>query len=156
MVRHPYRKRKAKSGTAASPVPLRDAATLASVQEALQRSEVYLRELFMLSPEGILVTDAQGCCIDVNPACCQMLGLARDEVIGANFKDLVDRRQHPRIPPQVLQLKTAELKAEVWKLRHKSGLSLRMEVRAQALSDGRHVGFLRDITAQDTAPDGGP
>ena len=64
--------------------PTRLLATLADVQErrdAMERQRMSA-SLFQHLHEGLLITDADLHALDVNPAYCQILGVARDELLG--------------------------------------------------------------------------
>ena len=128
-----------------------DITTLNQAQAALQRSEEYLRELFRLGCEGILVADSDGRYVDVNDACCSLLGYAREALLGKRFEDLLCSAEWARLPAVRAQMRTGQRHAERWALQHKDGHVLRVDVRARVLPDGRRVGFLRDMTEHERA-----
>ncbi len=57
--------------------------TFAFFHQRLHDREQKYRMLFSQAGDGIVVTDAQGRFIDVNPTACAMLGRARAEIVGA-------------------------------------------------------------------------
>jgi PAS domain S-box-containing protein len=79
---------------AADGSPLRIAGTTQDIsqqvlQEAqLRESEERLRSLFFAMAEGLVVQEADGRVIDVNPAAEQILGLSRDEMLGRTSADV--------------------------------------------------------------------
>jgi len=61
-----------------------------NLEEALIESQEYLQTLLMSVSIGILVIDAgTHTIIDVNPAALEMIGIARDEIIGRSCHDVV-------------------------------------------------------------------
>ena len=51
---------------------------------ALQSSERRFRELFENSPDAVFVESYDGTILDVNPAACELHGMARDDLVGKN------------------------------------------------------------------------
>jgi PAS domain S-box-containing protein len=132
-------------------VQVTDVSALKAAQAALEHSEEYLRELFSLSTEGALIADREGRYIDVNDACCDMLGYAREELLGKTFEDLLCSTEIARLPQARTKLHAGDRHIEEWALRRKDGGVVAIEVRAKFLNDGRRVGFLRDITMHKRA-----
>ena len=123
-----------------------DVTPLKAAQAALQRSEEYLRELLGLATEGVVVADRNGHYIDVNAACCGLLGCTREELLGKTFEDLLCPAELERLPEARARFRAGEHLVEEWTLQRKDGSVVPVEVRAKLLPDGRRVGFLRDIT----------
>jgi PAS domain S-box-containing protein len=57
--------------------------------EALRRSEAHLSSLFKQNGAGIAEADLEGRLVQVNDRYCQILGRAREELIGQNLRELV-------------------------------------------------------------------
>lgn len=127
-------------------VQVTDVSPLKAAQDAVKRNEEYLRELFMQSSEGILVGDANGRFCDVNEACCGILGLSRDDILGKTMEDLVWPTEVARVPEVRARLQTGVRHVEEWLFRHRDGTPVPVEMRSRFLTDGRRVGFMRDIT----------
>ncbi|WP_158219641.1 PAS domain S-box protein [Ideonella sp. A 288] len=132
-------------------VQVTDVSPLKVAQDAVKRNEEYLRELFMQSSEGILVADADGRFCDVNEACCTMLGCTAGDILGKTFEDLVWPTEVARIPLARARLQTGVRHVEEWLFRHPDGTAVPVEVRSRFLTDGRRVGFMRDITRHKQA-----
>lgn len=49
----------------------------------------YLKKLFELSPTGVMVADDHARYVDVNQAACELLGRARDAIVGAHLSTIV-------------------------------------------------------------------
>jgi PAS domain S-box-containing protein len=62
-----------------------------AADEAIQAAEARFRLAFTGSPVGMGLMDRSGALIQANPALCQMLGYAQEELRGLSFADLVDR-----------------------------------------------------------------
>src|SRR5690606_8528347 len=60
----------------------KEARERAAAEKRLAENLARYRTLFELSPSGILVEDAEGNILDVNPAHCTSLGYDRDTLIG--------------------------------------------------------------------------
>ncbi len=52
------------------------------------REEEGYRELFQASRDAVVITGLDGVIRDVNPACVEMFGLAKDKLLGLSFRDL--------------------------------------------------------------------
>jgi PAS domain S-box-containing protein len=127
-------------------VQVTDVTQLKQAQAALARNEEYLRELFTLAAEGVLVADGEGHYVDLNQASCDMLGYPREELLGKAFEDLLCKPELERLPAARARLRAGQLHAEEWAMQRKDGRVIAVEVRAKFLPDGRRVGYLRDVT----------
>lgn len=127
-------------------VEVTDVTPLKAAQLELLHSQEYLRELFSLTTEGVVVADREGRYIDCNDASCTMLGYSRQEILGKTFEDLLCTAELQRLPAARALLHAGQLHVEEWALRRKDGGTIPVEVRASFLPDGRRVGYLRDIT----------
>jgi len=67
-------------------------------QEAHEKELQHYRTLFDLSPTGILVEDEQGIMLDANPALCESLGYAREDLLGRHVSALLP----PDVDPGVV------------------------------------------------------
>jgi PAS domain S-box-containing protein len=63
----------------------------------LEQENNRYRQLFELSPTGIILEDENGFIIDVNPSFCRSLGYTKDELVGQDVKILA----HPDVQHQV-------------------------------------------------------
>ncbi|KQW37704.1 hypothetical protein ASC76_06255 [Rhizobacter sp. Root404] len=127
-------------------VQVMDITKVKATHDALKEAEEYLRQLFELSHEGILVADEAGRYTDVNDSCCHMLGYARTEIIGKTFEDLLAPSELHRLPTARAEMLAGGVHVQEWMLLRRDGTALPVEVRARRLSDGRRVGLLLDIT----------
>lgn len=102
--------------------------------------------------EGILITDAAGNIVDVNPTFCDITGYSRDEVIGKKPSLLKSGRQDPAFYRDMWQAIISDLhwQGEVWN-RKKNGELYAELLSISALCDDRgriiyFVGLFSDIT----------
>jgi len=130
-------------------VSSRDLTDRARVERALQASEERYRSLVEGSADGILVSDASGRYVEVNPALCRMLGYARGELLAMRAGDLT--AADDPVGNEVLDERLAEATDEAGLLverryRKRDGTSLPVEVRFRVLPDGRQQRNVRDIS----------
>jgi PAS domain-containing protein len=71
---------------------------LKEAERALRESEARYRSLFESASDGILVADAAGSYVEVNPSGLAMLGYSRDELIGMKSTDVLAPRKSPAWP----------------------------------------------------------
>ena len=115
-------------------------------EAALKTSEEHFRMLFEQATDAILVTTADGRILDANTAACEMFGYAKSEFLGLGRPDIVRDFDPAQAAPAVAQLQSgAPIRTEAW-LRRKDGSTFLAEITAKRLADGRHQGFVRDIT----------
>jgi len=60
----------------------------AGAHEATDLSLGRYRALFEALPDGLLILDGEGRCVDVNPSLCQLLGRPRERLLGARLWEL--------------------------------------------------------------------
>lgn len=118
------------------------------VEQALLASERRYRALFERAGDAILIADDSGHWVDANKAASQLLGVPRAELIGRSLADfVVDALDGMSVDAAWAALRAVgEMRGEV-RLRRQSGEVLEVEYTAVAdISEGMHLGVLRDIT----------
>ena len=120
------------------------------VEWALAKQEALYRTLFELSPDGILLEDANGNILDANQALCQSFGYSREELLRQNVRCFVPPEGRHEVEAHLATLRAGQtLEHEVWNLRKDGERCLmRLNEKPLALPDGRQ-GILvvaRDIT----------
>lgn len=111
----------------------------------LGNSKYYWRALFDKALDAMLITDDQGCYIDVNPAACELFGLPRGELLGCNISQFTmpDFDFSGAWSHFLLQ---GELKGE-FRLLRRNGDVRDTEFSATAnFLPHRHLSIMRDVT----------
>ncbi len=123
----------------------------------LQASERRLRELYEESPLGYHSLDSSGTIIDVNPRWCELMGYAREEVLGRWFGDLLAPEDVALFRLRFSELKErGKLRAAEYRLVRKNGRQLEVSIdgRFAYNPDGTfrqtHC-LLRDVTEERRA-----
>ena len=118
----------------------------------LQTSEQRYRSLFDNSLEAILITDDQGCYIDVNPAACEMLGYTRAELLAMGVWDISANPDRGLFQQAWNSFKAAGFSKGNYTLRSKDGKLVESEFQSVAnFMPGLHLSVLRDITQRKLA-----
>lgn len=120
-----------------------------------KRSEAQLRlaaSVFAHAHESILITDAQGQIIDVNPTFCETTGFGRDEVLGRNPRILQSGRQSRDFYAEMWRClgSTDYWRGELWN-RRKTGEEYCQLITITAARDegsavSHYIGIASDIT----------
>lgn len=119
--------------------------------DALKRQQEDIRALVQHAPDGIFVADLEGRYIDVNEAGCLLLGWNREQIIGKTIIDLIPAEDIPRLELARGRLLRGEVDVDEWRLRHRDGHYIAVEVSAKILADGRWQGFVRDVSERKQA-----
>ncbi len=105
-------------------------------EQAQRESDARYRTLFDHAPDGILILDPSGRCIDANPGICRMLNYRRDELVDANavggdWREIVATGER--------------------ELHRKDGSVVPGDVIATVMPDGNVLAVIRDATARKQA-----
>lgn len=120
--------------------------------EQLAESQRRFRAVFETALDAILLMDDAGRYVDANPAACQLLGYARDELLQLGVADVTPGVDRDRIPELMGQFLAAGTQHGEYTLACKDGSTREVEYRAVAhVLPGLHVSALRDVTAQRRA-----
>src|SRR5947209_3713340 len=65
-----------------------EATSPALAAEAREATSARYRAFFEALPDGLLILDDEGRCVDVNPGLCRLLGRSRGEILGARLGEL--------------------------------------------------------------------
>jgi len=83
-------------------------------EDKLKQSEQKYRTLVETAQEGICIDDANDNIIFANKAFADMLGYKKEEIIGMNFRELIDERQIPELERQTkMRMKGKSSKYEI-------------------------------------------
>ncbi len=114
-------------------------------------ADEFYQVIFDQAADGIFVSDAQGRYLAVNQQGCQMVGYTHEELLRLSVYDLLPAAELTRQPLRLAELRARHSVLMERTICRKDGTFFPIEVRAQMLSDGRVVAFLRDITARKQA-----
>ncbi len=115
-------------------------------KEALRTREANYGVLFEHVPDGVAITDPEGCYLEANRSLCRMLGYTRAELIELRISDVVPPSEIQQITPAInLVLAGSEYHRE-WQLQRKDGSVFAADVTATLMPDGNLLGIIRDIT----------
>jgi PAS domain S-box-containing protein len=121
--------------------------------EQLQRSERKYRNYFDDSPVAIVVVDAAGAFLDVNPAACRLAGRSASELLGMRLLDLLEPGS-PGDLPQLLASPAGSLPLpESFGLRRPDGVPRDVAVTAIRLEGNIVLAFCEDVTDRKRAED---
>jgi len=125
-----------------------------SAAEQLRASEEQYRAIFAASVDGMLVLDAAGSTVDVNPAFLAMLGYPREQLVGAHPADVLSPDSPETCNALALTLQTGGPFHQECRARRGNGETVEIEVRgAQMHYHGRPhlLAIVRDITSRKRA-----
>jgi PAS domain S-box-containing protein len=102
--------------------------------------------LFAALPEGVLVLDDEGRCVEANPALCQLLGRTRSEILASRLADLVPPAWTAGVAHAVERLRSGgSLEGEV-PLATADGTLLDLEWSSRPrFAPGLHLFTVRDV-----------
>lgn len=112
-------------------------------------SDESFRTVVAEASEGIFIADAGGRYIDANAAGCELLGFSRDEICRLHVYDIVIPEEVEKIATNKDALLSGQVVRGRWQFRRKDGTTFTGELSSRLLPDGRLLGMLRDVTAQE-------
>jgi len=127
----------------------------AAAQKELARSEEHFRNAFENNNSGMVITDFTGRFVDVNRSLCEMLGYARDELLGRHPNEFTHPEDRPITVEMLRRLTSGEVEHVNYQLRyvHKNGRILFGEVSAACIRDDAglpeiFIASVRDVTEE--------
>ena len=133
---------------------LRTAASLIEAAIERERSELVLREheqklraVFDTALDAIFITDDDRRYVDVNPAACEYLGVARSDLIGRRIDDFLPAHRLATIDEDWAAYLAGGPLLQEWETLHADGSIRTAEASANPnFVPGLHIAFLRDVT----------
>lgn len=116
------------------------------LRRRLESLEAERRALFDDAPDGVFVADGELRILDVNALAARMLQRPREELVGRRLAELVAPEDLAERPLLLEELRSGQRVAIQRKLALPNGGRVVLDVLAQRTSDGRLVGFARDVT----------
>ena len=122
-------------------------------EEALRASEERYRTILRTALDGFWVLDSRGRLLEVNDACCAMVGYSRQELLGMSVFDLKDPSTHEETRLSMEHTAREGQGRFESCLRKKDGTIIAVEVSVQHrhVEGGRQMAFLRDVTEHKKA-----
>lgn len=117
-------------------------------QQALLESETKYRMLVEQASDGIAVYDEHGMIMEVNSRAAEMIGYAREELIGRNIGEMVAPEDIARTPFRFEALRSGAPLIGERVLLCKDGTRMPVELSARMISNGTVQNIIRDITAR--------
>ena len=124
---------------------------LVEAREAARASEQRYRSLTEGAADGIFLTDRGGTIVDVNRGGCDLLGWARDELLGRSIRDLIVADDPAGRPLHVDDPRVGSSMLAERMFRRKDGRTVAVEARTVVLADGAILGIARDLTERRRA-----
>jgi PAS domain S-box-containing protein len=119
---------------------------LVATEQSLRASELRYRTLFEQAPGGIGIANDDTRMHEVNSELCELLGYAREELIGMPFADLIAPQQRKRIEGALRALRSGKGNRREWNLKRKDGSLMVADVVASVMPDGRIMHLVHDVT----------
>ncbi len=112
------------------------------------------RETIELAPDAYFLANLDARLTDVNQAACQLVGYARDELIGKTIFDVIPPEDAARLEAVKAELLVpGTVTKSEWTLMRRDGTRVPVETSANILPDGRWQAFIRDISARKRIED---
>lgn len=119
-------------------------------EEARQEIEARYRKLFECAPDGILIADSNGCCLDANHCLCTMLRCTPDDLVGKPLSQVCTVELNPQSEEDASADRIdSEPRERI--IRRKDGTTFDAEVIAATMPDGNLLSVFRDISERKQA-----
>jgi PAS domain S-box-containing protein len=120
-------------------------------QDALQKSEARLRNLFDQASDGIFLISSENRYLEANARGLEMLGYTRDELLQMSMADVLVPEERPRLNVEPANMMAGQPHLAVWEHLRKDGTTFPAEVSARRLDDQTYLAIVRDLTARRQA-----
>ncbi len=101
--------------------------------------------------DAIFQGDPQGNFLEVNPACLQLTGFSREELLSMNMRDLFAPDTLQAKPLRYDLLQQGQHIITERSIKTKSGKLILVEMNSTMLSDGNYVSIMRDLSRREKA-----
>lgn len=112
----------------------------------VQEQEQRYRSLVEQASDGIFVTDAEGRCVEVNQAGCELLGYSRSELLEMNLQDVLEPAEQRQAQARIDAIRRGISFLDERRLVRKDGSRVLVEINAKALANGNLLGICRDLS----------
>jgi PAS domain S-box-containing protein len=115
-------------------------------ERQLVESEANYRRALEHASDAIVVSDRQGVILEVNARTEEILGYAREAIVGKRLEDFVAPEERERKPLRLRELVEGRSLLAERRLQRRSGSVVEVEISARDLGDGRFQAIVRDIS----------
>jgi PAS domain S-box-containing protein len=116
-------------------------------EQAVAEHERKLTAMFETALDAIFITDDEHRYVDVNPAAAELLGVAREELIGRRVEEFLPPDSRPRFEAEWTHFTSQQVVREEWESLRADGEVRQVEASARPnFVPGLHIAFLRDVT----------
>ena len=126
----------------------KSADVLTRVNAVITRAEQKYRGYVDNAPDGVFVSDENGCFVEVNPAGCRMIGYAEDEILNRSITDFLWPGSDRAGLDDLYQVRRVGSSSADLMFRHKDGSQRWWAVDTVKLSEIRFIAFVKDITGR--------
>jgi PAS domain S-box-containing protein len=113
--------------------------------EHVSKAEQKYRMLFEEASDGIILSDAEGNFIDVNPYLCDLLGYSRHELVKKNYRSLLDQDELRARSIDYEKIKIGVGITAERTFKSKNGSGVIVENRIKKIDESSFLGISRDI-----------
>jgi PAS domain S-box-containing protein len=119
-------------------------------EQARLQTESKYQTLLEHASDGVFVSDQELRILEVNRRGCEILGYAREELLGKSVSELVNP-EPAGFEGDVVRLNAGETLLVEREVTHQDGGRLDVEVSARRVADDKVVGIVRDVTERKRA-----
>jgi PAS domain S-box-containing protein len=113
--------------------------------EQVSKAERKYRMLFEEASDGIILFGAEGNLLDVNPYLCALLGYQKSDLLGMDYRSLLDQHELEKRPIDFEQIRSGIGVTAERTFLAKGGIGIPVENRISKVGESRFLGVSRDI-----------
>ena len=125
---------------------IRDITQRKHAEESMLETEERFKTYITSSPNGIIVVDHTGRCIEANQAACDTSVFSQDEILGKSLLDFIKEHDHDMMLQKFAEVKEKGKAEGDFSFPREDGSCSYWKINAVKLSENRYVGFVSDVT----------
>ncbi len=118
---------------------------------SLNQSTLKYKSLFEQSSDSIMITDFHGNFIDVNSSLCRIFGYEKEDLLGMNVNQLLDKEELKTRPIAFDKIRSGEHIFNQRRMLRRDGAIILVEANVRKMDESCIVAIAKDITAIKTA-----